>query len=147
MARRYRALVALIAEQLDPEPVVPSTRPAVCRQYGCTTVATSSDLCPAHQAAQDRLRATVSGPPRHVNLPVLPASRPTWHMDAACRGQGPAVFYPGHVQPGVDPYARARQLCATCPVREQCEQAGQTEHHGVWGGVSPPERRPRLHVA
>lgn len=38
---------------------------------------------------------------------------------------------------------RAQQLCAECPVREQCYQHAITrpERYGIWGGTTETERR------
>jgi WhiB family redox-sensing transcriptional regulator len=63
--------------------------------------------------------------------------RPAWHAQAACRGQGPDTWFIGQ---GGDPEP-ARQICAACPVREPCAQAGRDEQHGVWAGVSARGRR------
>lgn len=64
--------------------------------------------------------------------------RPGWQARAACRGVGPDVFYPADmaVRHGVDPYAMARRLCAGCPVREPCREAGMSEAYGMWGGLT-----------
>jgi WhiB family redox-sensing transcriptional regulator len=35
----------------------------------------------------------------------------------------------------------AVKICAACPVIEQCREAGQTEPWGVWGGLTPAQRR------
>lgn len=66
--------------------------------------------------------------------------RPSWHARAACSGVGPSVFYPDRgVQPAeVD---RARAICASCPVQDECEEAGMGEVHGIWRGLVPTERR------
>lgn len=62
----------LDTEQLDPDVsggaysplrIVPSTRPAVCRQGGCREPATGAlDLCAGHDDLQRRLRETVLDP-------------------------------------------------------------------------------------
>ena len=132
--------MALIADPLEP---LLTTRPSPCRQGGCTTTATTTGLCSTHEAAQDRLRESASRRHHVVALPALRPSRPTWHDLAACRGRGPAAFYPGAgVVRGVadDPYRQAIQLCSRCPVRAQCAEAGAGEVHGVWGGQTPAER-------
>jgi hypothetical protein len=63
--------------------------------------------------------------------------RPEWHRRAACRGQGPEAFYPEARQPADEALA----ICASCPVTAECAAAGQSERHGVWGGLTPPQRR------
>lgn len=61
-------------------------------------------------------------------------AHPPWHARAACRGYGTEAFF------AVDPEA-AQQTCASCPVRPECAEAGQTEPAGVWGGLSVRQRR------
>ena len=31
--------------------------------------------------------------------------------------------------------ARAMRVCAGCPVRTRCREAGRAETYGIWGGV------------
>jgi hypothetical protein len=59
-------------------------------------------------------------------------ARPAWHRDAACRGKGPDPWF---IAQGGDPEP-ARQICAACPVRELCAEAGRGELHGLWAGLS-----------
>ncbi len=64
-------------------------------------------------------------------------ARPEWHQRAACRGAGTDAFYPSRGQrPGP-----ARELCARCPVIEDCAEAGRAEEYGIWGGLSERARR------
>jgi WhiB family transcriptional regulator, redox-sensing transcriptional regulator len=67
--------------------------------------------------------------------------RPAWHADAACRGRGTAVFFPGRGQNTA--CANAKAVCAGCPVRDECLDAALThgELAGIWGGTSERERR------
>jgi hypothetical protein len=37
--------------------------------------------------------------------------------------------------------ATAKAICATCPVSKQCLSAGLNEAWGIWGGLTPQERR------
>ena len=67
---------------------------------------------------------------------MLPGERPEWHAHAACRGKT-RVFFADRFE-SADP---ARALCAACPVRELCLDAGMFEQHGVWAGLTPLERR------
>src|SRR5689334_3199005 len=73
-----------------------------------------------------------------------------WREDAAChpasrpegvtRAEWTAVFFP---QRG-DSTARAREVCARCPVRDRCllEADGlPREREGIWGGLSGRQRR------
>lgn len=40
----------------------------------------------------------------------------SWREQAACRGEPPATFYDHEL----DRHVRARELCAGCPVRDDC---------------------------
>lgn len=69
----------------------------------------------------------------------------TWMVEAACRtgDVDPAWWFPdrGPVNDGW----RARQICATCPVRVEClDYAVETgQRYGIWGGLGEKERRRR----
>ena len=62
-----------------------------------------------------------------------------WQERASCRSIPVEFFFP-LVEHEAD---EAKAVCATCDVREPCLefaiQAG--EHFGVWGGLTPQERR------
>ena len=62
-----------------------------------------------------------------------------WMAEGNCRDEPPSMFFPSDGV-GVD---LARQLCATCPVREPCLEYALRNRidHGVWGGTSERERR------
>lgn len=75
-----------------------------------------------------------------------------WRDDAACRTMDPAIFYPVPVgngaavkiaRRGVDPYAEARAICASCPVRDECLNFALAirDREGMYGGTDPEERR------
>ncbi len=65
--------------------------------------------------------------------------RPEWHARAACRGTGTDAFFPrrGTLYDGT------RQLCAECPVREECLETALADSKlvGLWGGTTPAQRR------
>lgn len=72
---------------------------------------------------------------------LLPEPEP-WRAQAACRGVNPDVFFPDKGQS----VARARAICARCPVRDACLEyalAAGSNHVdvGVWGGTTTRERR------
>ncbi|MFD7840598.1 WhiB family transcriptional regulator [Streptomyces sp. NPDC059761] len=71
--------------------------------------------------------------------PVLPGlSAP------ACRNADPALFFPAYGVPLSEPQiTAAKELCATCPVREECLAIAvrSDESDGIWGGTTPLERR------
>ena len=78
-----------------------------------------------------------------VNLPA-PASMTTWAASGACRDSDPELFFPvTETGAAASQLARAKAVCAGCPVRDQCLQfaldSGQA--FGVWGGTTGEERR------
>jgi WhiB family redox-sensing transcriptional regulator len=77
-----------------------------------------------------------------TDLLVLPA-RQAWMADAACIGRTPLFFGMAGERPErrIRREARARQVCAGCPVREPCrEMARLNGENGFWGGESEEER-------
>jgi WhiB family redox-sensing transcriptional regulator len=69
--------------------------------------------------------------------------RPAWMRKAACARVGfPEWWFPG--ERGTDSNALvAKQICYTCPVRQQClEFAIKNREYGIWGGLTETERHP-----
>ena len=65
-------------------------------------------------------------------------------LDAACRGEDPELFFPvTETGPGARQVARAKAVCARCPIVSACLafalDNGLTD--GVFGGKSASERR------
>jgi WhiB family redox-sensing transcriptional regulator len=62
-----------------------------------------------------------------------------WMAQGNCKDEPPSLFFPNDGV-GVE---IARQLCATCPVKEPCLEYALRNRidHGVWGGTSERERR------
>lgn len=62
-----------------------------------------------------------------------------WMTDAACRGACTDRFFPERG----DPTKETKQLCAGCPVRQECLDYAllHNERLGLWGGESPRSRR------
>ncbi len=139
--------MAIRAHEVDDpaEPLALVGRPTYCRRGGCGELAGADGLCTAHGEHQGRLRVGLAPEPaRPVPLPRLPLSRPAWHERAACRGIGPEAFYPpagSRETTTTHLYRDARKVCETCPVVDECRDAGQSEAHGMWAGESPSERR------
>jgi WhiB family redox-sensing transcriptional regulator len=68
-----------------------------------------------------------------------------WRALARCRGMDTAIFFPEDDRPRRHLiYEPARTVCAQCPVVEECRQAGMGEDQGMWGGMSPTQRHPRI---
>lgn len=65
----------------------------------------------------------------------------TWYRLAACRGEPTALFFPDAGRADPAEVAKAKAVCASCPVREPCLAAGWGEPHGIWGGLTVRERR------
>ncbi|MEJ3743774.1 WhiB family transcriptional regulator [Actinomycetes bacterium KLBMP 9797] len=74
-----------------------------------------------------------------------------WQLLGACRGRDSAQFFHPDGERGASRNrreARAKAVCATCPVRPQCaaHALGVREPYGVWGGFSESERQRLLAV-
>ena len=70
-----------------------------------------------------------------------------WQDRAACRGEDSSFFFaPSYFEKRHEKDAReakAKAICARCPVREMCLEYALAirEPHGVWGGQNETERR------
>ena len=71
-----------------------------------------------------------------------------WRERAACRGMDPDLFLLDKSESGDVP--RAKAVCRSCPVREECLDLSLTPVYvgdnvvktvGVWGGMSEKQRR------
>jgi WhiB family redox-sensing transcriptional regulator len=62
-----------------------------------------------------------------------------WRQEAACVGSDIDLFFAVEDE-GT---ARAKAICATCPVREDCLEWALANHQddGIWGGFTEVERR------
>jgi WhiB family redox-sensing transcriptional regulator len=61
-----------------------------------------------------------------------------WRLQANCSGMSTLIFFPAHGE-----YEKARKICNECEVRIQCLQdamSHETDLHGMFGGLTPPER-------
>lgn len=90
--------------------------------------------------------------PRVLTLPAGPAGGVTdtaWMNGLQhCLDAPVDLFFPPHTHRAA--YRQGKALCATCPLRQRClayaldnEDPGEP-WDGLWGGMSPIERR-RLH--
>jgi WhiB family transcriptional regulator, redox-sensing transcriptional regulator len=67
-----------------------------------------------------------------------------WAHDAACVGHDPELFFPiGSGPPAAAQASRAKAICRTCPVRDECLEWSLATYQdaGVWGGLDEEERR------
>ena len=75
--------------------------------------------------------------------------REGWQAFAACQGKTSAVFYPPFSSEDRSARrsreARAKAVCALCPVRVDClaHAFEHDERFGIWGGLTGRERRMR----
>ncbi|MBK9434024.1 MAG: WhiB family transcriptional regulator [Micrococcales bacterium] len=73
-------------------------------------------------------------------LPGTNTDHWNWQMDAACRGEESAKFFHPEGERGaarVVRQNRAKQICASCPVRQACldHALAVREPYGIWGGL------------
>lgn len=67
-----------------------------------------------------------------------------WRHRAACRDEDPELFFPvSDMGPGAQQTARAKAVCARCPVRAQCLAYALDNglDYGIFGGATERERR------
>jgi WhiB family redox-sensing transcriptional regulator len=68
----------------------------------------------------------------------------TWRSRAACLGAASSLFFPDGREPCYrKQVAQAKEICASCPVREPCRTwaLAHPSERGVWGGLTERERR------
>lgn len=68
-----------------------------------------------------------------------------WRDLAACNGHDPSLFFPaGETGPAATQIQRAKRICASCDVQEDCLMyaIGTNQVAGIWGGLTEDERRP-----
>ena len=71
-------------------------------------------------------------------------ARTEWRSLSACRGEDPEMFFPSARTVTVFvQLARAKAICAQCPVTDECLRFALTtgQQYGVWGGTSEEERK------
>lgn len=98
---------------------------------------------------RERQRALYHGAERRnpdfLKLLRLGADNTDWMSAGACRHPDidPDTFFADGRGTDVHCYDEARRICNGCPVREECLSYAFRHSivHGVWGGLSPRERR------
>jgi len=58
----------------------------------------------------------------------------------ACEGRDD-LFFPDDDNYDTPNTNIARMLCARCPIRLECRMKGDKEDWGIWGGLTPDERK------
>lgn len=69
-----------------------------------------------------------------------------WADDALCVGLHSEMWYPPlfkeeRTAPEAQYYDLGKLVCEHCSVREECARRGADEEFGMWGGLTPKERR------
>jgi WhiB family redox-sensing transcriptional regulator len=77
-------------------------------------------------------------------VPAQLGEEEDWRSMAACRSADPDLFFPlSDTGPSLEQAARAKAVCAGCPVRRQCLSFAllTQQRDGIWGGTTEQERR------
>lgn len=94
----------------------------------------------------------MTAPARPGNVSPL-SGRLDWQDDAACKGEDPELFFAPDAEDRAGRLtreARARAICASCPVARDCRLFARSMGHqdGIWGGRDFGQRlcRNKLHL-
>lgn len=107
-----------------------------CR--ACTRESTNRYRAVYREEARNRKREVT------IPLPPMPtiADPEGWREMAACASVGGEAFFPEGTQNGITrAILNAKAICATCPVKAMCLEAGLEERYGIWAGTTPTERK------
>ncbi|MFM2182739.1 MAG: hypothetical protein RJB61_1033 [Actinomycetota bacterium] len=77
-----------------------------------------------------------------VGIPA-PTGDTSWMEEGVCKGQTHLFFPPRAERPQARERreAKARKLCGTCPVIDECRTFARTNHeYGFWAGESEEDR-------
>lgn len=69
-----------------------------------------------------------------------------WSDDALCIGMHSELWYPPpfkeeRTATEAQYYNIGKLVCEHCPVSKECDEAGESEEYGMWGGRTPKDRR------
>lgn len=64
----------------------------------------------------------------------------SWKRHANCKGLPTYLFFPDPGPNEAATVAAAKAVCESCPVRQDCLEAGLLESRGIWGGLTTRER-------
>jgi WhiB family transcriptional regulator, redox-sensing transcriptional regulator len=67
-----------------------------------------------------------------------------WRSSGACRSADPDLFFPiARSGPSERQIARAKTICAGCPVRQECLEfaLSHEQTYGIWGGTTVEDRQ------
>ncbi|MEU5694934.1 WhiB family transcriptional regulator [Actinosynnema sp. NPDC020468] len=84
--------------------------------------------------------------PELSRLPEPVSESWDWQLRGSCRGMDTALFFHTPNERGSARQAResrAKQICAACPVRQECRAHALAveETYGIWGGLGESELR------
>ncbi len=71
-------------------------------------------------------------------------STANWRSAASCLLADPDLFFPiSPAGPSERQIARAKAICAGCPVRQECLEfaLSHDQAYGIWGGMTPEDRQ------
>jgi WhiB family redox-sensing transcriptional regulator len=76
-------------------------------------------------------------------MPSPSQSSDQWRQKAACLHADPDLFFPSSDSNAHAALLRAKAICRMCPVISRCLQWAVTnnETQGIWGGLTPQERK------
>lgn len=70
-----------------------------------------------------------------------------WVQDSLCRHKSADIWYPPmDASNPNDYYAVGKLVCFNCPTWKECSKAGKNEVWGMWGGLTPQERKGTIKV-
>ena len=67
-----------------------------------------------------------------------------WRSAGACLSADPDLFFPiSSTGPAERQIARAKTICAGCPVRRECLEfaLSHNQSYGIWGGTTAEDRQ------
>lgn len=68
------------------------------------------------------------------------ADSPDWHKQAECQHHDPNMWFPTDDRFEQENVARAKTICRSCPVINECAEWGvRHENYGIWGGMTANE--------
>lgn len=89
------------------------------------------------QADPDTVKRWI-GMPRPILMP-RPSSDDSWMVEGICNSTDPELWFPEKGKSA----KQAIGICRECPVRQKCLEwaISHNETVGVWGGITPDERK------
>lgn len=131
ITRKHADAIATMAAELDAGALVTIRR----TRWGDTTIAPPAtdpdDLPPPSDDFDLLLLEMVEMLEERIDQP--------WRAQAACRDRPPWIWFPARGDG--ETRAAAVKICGSCFVRDECLQANLHKREGIYGGLSPKQRR------